>query len=153
MMEITKQTRDELENDFILAEALKIARQLNMSARGTEAVKGFVVTKLDSVKRRLLKYYGMKWYDLVHERTTISVAIREFVRTALIDGILDIVSEYSEIGDTNVASVSPNSFSEQVPAVSPDQQSLNDATKSNYMHNKKRLKPIQPGSGEFGEQQ
>ena len=127
---------------------MRLGAQLNAKVRSKEAIKGFVLTKLDSVKRRLTKYYGMRWYDLVQERSAISVAIKEFIRNAIIQGIMDIVSEYADLEE--VEDLTPEAV-ESAREIANEPIEALEHTKANYMHAKSpKAKTHQINSGEFG---
>ncbi len=121
-----EETREDVEDDFIFSIGFTIARDFKISERGMEAVKGFIISKLDSVKTRLIKYYGLRWYDFVHEKTAMALAIRGFIRDVLKNGISEIASEY---------------------AVLPEQP----AEKANYVTGKPKNESMDLNSGEFGE--
>lgn len=138
---IKQETREQLEDDFIFSVAFRVANQFNIKQNGQQAVKGFVIGKLDGLKKRLVKYYGLKWYDEVHETSQISVAIQDFIKLALFDGIAQIAAEYAEI---------PEGFDTSVSRESEGNEGVEE-NKSNYVNTKeKKDKERQINSGEFG---
>lgn len=121
------ETRENLEDDYIFAIGFMIARDFKISQKGMEAVKGFMIGKLDSIKTRLIKYYSLKWYDYANEKTQIALTMKDFIRDVLRTGIADIASEYAVL--------------EEQPVM---------PTKANYVTGKDRKEPAQLNSGEFG---
>jgi hypothetical protein len=86
--------RVDRENMVLLGVANRIAAKYGASEEALEAVRGYLLSKIESLKRRLVKYYGFKWLDFVESDTSLKEAVIRFIQGHLRQTIEKIVLSY-----------------------------------------------------------
>ncbi len=81
---------------FIVAVGDMVSNRYGLNEAGREAVKGFIIGRLDSLKSRIRKYYGLNWYKFADKKSVLRTLIINYLKNYLIGATQHILTEYSD---------------------------------------------------------
>ncbi len=90
----SKDILSEKKVQFILDVAVGIAAKKGLSGDELDAVRGYVISKLNSLDGRIKKYYGDNWEKFLSRDSIVEKFIVNFLKKYLNSGIDEIVSVY-----------------------------------------------------------
>ena len=81
---------------FVLQVALEMAQKRGVEGVGEEAVKGYIISRLESIIGRVEKYYGVNWVNFIKSASPFRNVIVTFLKRYLRKGIDEIALNYRE---------------------------------------------------------
>jgi len=126
---LVKADRDKLEEEYIMAVAMRLVDYFKGNDKVRDAVKGYVIGKMQSLKRRVSKYYGLDWFNLVYEKNAIADHIRDFLKRQMLEGVKSIVTTLQGLGED----IQVEEEEEDIE----DDEFKEGTVKANYMHDGK----------------
>ncbi len=87
-------SRMQEENQTLLTLADSLARKYGATGEAMDAVSGYLMSKLETLKKRLVKYYGFQWLDWLKGTSSIHETMVRFIQGQLRSTIESIVLSY-----------------------------------------------------------
>jgi len=128
-----KADRDKLEEEYIMAVAMRLVDYFKGGDKVRDAVKGYVIGKMESLKRRVSKYYGLDWFNLVYEKNAIADHIRDFLKRQMLEGVKAIVNTLEGFG----GELESDEEEERIENEEEDDEFKEGTVKANYVHDGK----------------